>query len=56
MFHQRLIDGMVKGFDGDPEHQCMGRSAPQRMARALAQAEQLGVEMPAIKKIAAKQN
>ncbi|MFA7521713.1 MAG: hypothetical protein WCY71_02175 [Halothiobacillaceae bacterium] len=54
--HQRLIDGMVKGFDGDPEHQCMGRSAPQRMARALAQAEELGVEMPAIKKIAAKQN
>jgi hypothetical protein len=53
--HQRLIDGMVKGFDGDPQHQCMGRSAPQRMARALAQAEELGVDMPAIKAVAAKQ-
>ncbi|RRQ24206.1 hypothetical protein D5687_03755 [Guyparkeria sp. SCN-R1] len=52
--HQRLIDGMVKGFDGDPQHQCMGRSAPQRMARALAQAEDLGVEMPMIKAVAAK--
>ncbi len=49
--HQRLIDGMVKGFDGDPQHQCMGRSAPQRMARALAQAEELGVDMPAIKTV-----
>ncbi|MDG4866473.1 hypothetical protein P8631_00405 [Guyparkeria sp. 1SP6A2] len=53
--HQRLIDGMVKGFDGDPRHQCMGRSAPQRMERALAQAEQLGVDMPTIKAIASKQ-
>ncbi len=53
--HQRLIDGMVKGFDGDPQHQCMGRSGPQRMARALAQAEELGVDMPAIKAVAAKQ-
>ncbi|MCL7743483.1 2-dehydropantoate 2-reductase [Guyparkeria hydrothermalis] len=52
--HQRLIDGMVRGFDGDPQHQCMGRSAPQRMARALAQAGELGVDMPAIKAIADK--
>jgi len=52
---QRLIDGMVKGFDGDPQHQCMGRSAPQRMARALAQAEELGVDMPAVHAIEAKQ-
>ncbi|HER33951.1 MAG TPA: hypothetical protein ENO19_00585 [Halothiobacillaceae bacterium] len=51
---QRLIDGMVKGFDGDPQHQCMGRSAPQRMARALGQAEDLGVDMPAIRAVAAK--
>ncbi|KTG16109.1 MULTISPECIES: hypothetical protein [unclassified Guyparkeria] len=53
--HQRLIDGMVKGFDGDPQHQCMGRSAPQRMARALSQAEELNVDMPHIADVAAKQ-
>ena len=52
--HQRLIDGMVKGFDGDPQHQCMGRSAPQRMVRALAQAEERGVEMSTIKAVADK--
>lgn len=52
--HQRLIDGMVKGFDGDPQHQCMGRSASQRLARALSQAEDLNVDMPAIKAVAAK--
>ncbi|MFI9652176.1 hypothetical protein [Guyparkeria halopsychrophila] len=52
---QRLMDGMIKGFDGDPQHQCMGRSAPQRMERALAQADELGVDMPAIKTVAAKQ-
>lgn len=52
--HQRLIEGMVKGFEGDPQHQCMGRSAPQRMQRALAQADELGVDVPAIKAVAAK--
>lgn len=52
--HQRLIDGMVKGFEGDPRHQCMGRSAPQRMERALDQAQELGVDVPAINAIAAK--
>ncbi|MFP4252021.1 MAG: hypothetical protein ACLFRM_05200 [Guyparkeria sp.] len=47
--HQRLIDGMLKGFDGDPQHQCMGRSAPQRLARALDNGDALGVNMPAIR-------
>jgi hypothetical protein len=51
--HQRLIDGMVKGFDGDPQHQCMGRSAPQRLARALEQAGTLGIEMPRVRALAA---
>ncbi len=30
-----LIRGMVKAFSGDPEHKCMGRSAPARLERAL---------------------
>jgi len=29
-----LIEGMLKAFDGDPEHNCMGRSAPARLERA----------------------
>ena len=49
--HEQLIAGMKKGFDGDPQHQCMGRSAPQRLERALMQANTLGVEMPAVERI-----
>ena len=52
--HERLIEGMVKGFDGDPRHQCMGRSAPQRLERALAQANELNVPVPHIADVAAK--
>ena len=50
--HQRLIDGMVRGFDGDPQHQCMGRSAPQRLARARSQAEELKVAVPQLSRVA----
>ncbi|WP_372590997.1 hypothetical protein [Guyparkeria sp.] len=52
--HERLIAGMKKGFDGDPQHQCMGRSAPQRLQRALEQAEERGIDLPAIREIAAR--
>ncbi|MFW5953671.1 MAG: hypothetical protein ACOCSG_00015 [Guyparkeria sp.] len=52
--HQRLIDGMKRGFDGDPRHQCMGRSAPQRLQRALEQADSLGIDLTAIREIAAR--
>lgn len=48
----RLIEGMVQAFNGDPEHQCMGRSAPARLQRALQQADECGLEMPRLRKIA----
>ena len=38
----RLIKGLVEGIEGDPDHQCKGRSAPGRLARALEIAEQGG--------------
>jgi hypothetical protein len=50
--HRRLIDGMKRGFDGDPRHQCQGRSAPQRLRRALDQAGELGVTLPHISELA----
>ena len=50
--HERLIDGMVRGFDGDPQHQCMGRSAPQRLQRALEQAKGLDITLPHIEAFA----
>jgi len=46
-----LIDGMVKAFNGDLNHQCMGRSAPARLARALELAEKNGLQLETLKKI-----
>ena len=50
-----LIEGMLKAFDGDPEHNCMGRSAPARLARALAIADRGRLQVPALRRIAAAQ-
>ncbi len=50
-----LIDGMVAAFDGDPDHKCMGRSAPARLTRALALAAEAGIETPQLLAIASKQ-
>lgn len=49
---EKLIEAMVAAFEGDPEHGCMGRSAPARLERALEIAKQAGLEVPAMQKIA----
>jgi hypothetical protein len=46
-----LIDGMVKAFNGDREHMCMGRSSAQRLQRALTLAEQNGVPVKTLDRI-----
>lgn len=38
--NKSLINDMLIAFDGDPDHQCMGRSAPARLERALAIADE----------------
>lgn len=48
----QLINGMVNAFNGDPEHGCMGRSAPARLERALEQAHRYGQEVPRLRRIA----
>ncbi len=48
---ERLVEAMLEAFDGDPEHKCMGRSAPARLARALEQADAAGLEVPALRRI-----
>lgn len=53
--HEALIQAMVRAFEGDPEHKCMGRSAPARLQRAREHAEKLGVETPTLNAIAAEQ-
>jgi len=52
---QTLIDAMVKAFEGDPEHRCMGRSAPVRLQRALELAQSLDLELPRLQEISRHQ-
>lgn len=49
----RLMDGLVEGIEGDPRHQCMGRSAPARLARALRFADEAGLAVPRLRAIQA---
>ena len=50
-----LIGGMLEAFNGDPEHRCMGRSAPARLQRALAHADRLRLDVPTLREIAREQ-
>lgn len=54
--HERegLIKGMLDAFDGDPDHQCMGRSAPARLGRAIAQADEAGLAVKKLREIHAQ--
>ncbi|MEJ2509317.1 MAG: hypothetical protein P8009_07550 [Gammaproteobacteria bacterium] len=49
----KLIDGMVEAIQGDLEHKCMGRSAPARLARAIAHADAAGLAVPRLRAIQA---
>ncbi|ODB94017.1 hypothetical protein A3194_04940 [Candidatus Thiodiazotropha endoloripes] len=48
---EALIDAMLEAFEGDPQHKCMGRSAPARLERALAHARQHGLALPQLLKL-----
>jgi hypothetical protein len=49
MSRERLIAGMVEGFEGDPAHRCTGRSAPARLERALKFADEAGLAVPRLR-------
>jgi len=49
----KLIAGMLEAFDGDPDHVCTGRSAPARLARALAHADAFKLAVPTLRSLAA---
>lgn len=49
---ERLMAGMLEGFDGDPQHVCMGRTAPVRLQRVLEFAREAGVSTPVLQQIA----
>lgn len=48
----QLIQGMLEAFEADPEHLCMGRSAPGRLARALGHADEAGLRVPTLRELA----
>ena len=50
----KLMAGVAAGIDGDPQHKCMGRSAPGRLVRFLAMADKAGVPARAIRGIQAE--
>ncbi len=52
---QQLIKDMLVAFDGDPDHNCMGRSAPARLQRALALADEAGLDVTEMRNINNKQ-
>ena len=51
---EALMRAMLVAFEGDPGHQCMGRSAPARLSRALEQAREANILTPMLNKIADK--
>lgn len=53
---QRLMEGLVAAIQADPQHQCMGRSAPARLERALQLAEKAGLEVATLREIARRQS
>jgi len=48
---ERLIRNMQRAFAGDPAHQCMGRSAPARLQRALQIADKAKLKIPHIRSL-----
>ncbi len=53
--NDRLVEAMLRAFDGDPDHKCMGRSAPARLQRALDHADRLEIYLPTLRAIAIEQ-
>ena len=49
-----LLEKMARVIAADPEHRCMGRSAPARLSRALEQAREHGVNVPALRALEAR--
>ncbi|MFV1997479.1 MAG: hypothetical protein ACC641_05645 [Acidiferrobacterales bacterium] len=50
----KLIQGMLVAFNGDPDHNCTGRSAPARLERALKQADETGLVVAKLRNIYAQ--
>jgi len=49
-----LVQSMLSAFEGDPEHKCMGRSAPARLQRAVAHASARDIDLPTLAQLASE--
>lgn len=47
----KLIEAMLGAFDADPAHKCMGRSAPVRLKRVIAQADEAALAVKTLRAI-----
>jgi ketopantoate reductase len=52
---EALLRGMQRTFEADPEHKCMGRSAPARLGRTVALADKMQLSVPILHSIATEQ-
>ena len=50
----KLMAGMLEAFQADPLHGCAGRTAPARLKRALLHADQAGLQVGTLRRIAAE--
>jgi hypothetical protein len=50
--HEKLMQAFITACYGDPNHNCMGRSAPARLARAITLANEHHLDLPTISDIA----
>ena len=53
---ERLIEAMVEAINGDLAHNCMGRSAPARLARALDYARKNNLQVNELERISKNHN
>lgn len=48
---KKLFEGFERAINGDPEHLCMGRSAPARLTRAIGLADEAGLAVTKLRSI-----
>ncbi|WP_419603410.1 hypothetical protein [Thiolapillus sp.] len=51
---EALISAMLRAFEGDPEHKCMGRSATARLERAMNHAREQDIDLPTLAQLASE--
>mgnify|MGYP001161327826 CR=1 FL=1 len=48
---KKVLKSLVIAFEGDLQHKCMGRSAPERLRRAISDANKFQLEIPTLREI-----